>query len=241
MESSKKKSFRNAVITVRRVDYDTITAMPKFLYSTQGVGSEKVNKFIFPPLSDVFDAWDKNQLAVFRESTKQGRTVDIVFQKKTYLLLKIQNLQLTVTETSSSGDETTHLINEPMKPLEIGPTGTNPFSRSNLHGDLNLTFIWCNERYFIHLIPLDRIYFKLADDGTPFVNPAGFRYCLSTFVGDTKMYFKHETTGEEREDSRFQAPQYVHKQGMHSNYSVTVFTNWFLHSRKCVAQGSYLV
>ena len=78
----------------------------------------------------------------------------------------------------------------------------------------NLTYLCDGERIFIHAIPAGRIYYKIVlPELTPFIEH-GFRSFLNTTIGKIRFYFKDSISGEEIDDDRSKAPQYVEKKGM---------------------------
>lgn len=214
---SMESTHRKATITVSSIIYQVGPGgSPVFLYSTKGIGSDKIRKFQFPhfPAANSLQRTRRHHLLLdsINHIVYKGAIIDIVYDKYSYMLVKVGSLDLTAPDTtSSSGDENTALINEPST-YSSNPLLENHQNYSNLK---NLTFLFDNERYYIHSIPSNRIFVKvLPKTGTPFVNENGERYYLSTVIGEIKIYRKHITSGKEIDEERFQAPQYVYKKGM---------------------------
>lgn len=150
-------SLRKEVITIQSVEYDGLSFCPKFIYSTKGVGSARINKFSLPDMEAVYDSWPDKVCHSFNGLIKQGCIVDIVFDKK-YLIHKIDQIQL--IGPSSFVNEHTRLINENLAEsftkLEVTEALVKKDRKSRLYEtdkQLNPTmYVFISCIFFFHLL-----------------------------------------------------------------------------------------
>lgn len=224
-----KEKHYHANIVILSTDRGDLSGKPSFIYSTKGVGRDKVNKFELPSLSQ----WNEYEKDCFWNAMIQGLPLEIMYKKNkpNYQLIKVDAVNLTkprkkqqaIQISSSSSDqdevdETSLLINEISTKLSINPMKSIPVPLNHTQPNYrNLTFLYRDERVYIHAIPVNRSFYKVdVPEGTPFIDSNGCRWLLSTYVGETKMYQKHDGTGKEVKDPNFRAPQYVEKKGMNN-------------------------